>query len=218
MPFNTGNMQNMILYYAFRLLTIVPVLLIALPFHECAHGYVAYLLGDDTAKRQGRLTLNPIRHLDPIGSICILFFGIGWAKPVPVNPYNFKNRKLDMAVTSIAGPLSNLLLAFFSLLLLAGGLKLTGSSLIASNLFVEFVVGFAQINILLCIFNLIPIPPFDGSRLLALFLPENALASFERFGSIPALIIIFLFWNRISGPIINLTSYILTSFANFLHL
>jgi Zn-dependent protease len=194
------------------------VLLIALPLHECAHGYVAYLLGDDTAKNQHRLTLNPLRHLDPIGAICILIFSFGWAKPMPVNPYNFKNRKLDMAVTAIAGPLTNLVIAFISLLLLAVGLKFMGSTGPFTYLVIVFVGIFAEINIMLCIFNLIPIPPFDGSRLLAVLLPENALASFERFGAIPALVIVFLLWQFISVPLYSLTGYIFTAFANFLHI
>jgi Zn-dependent protease len=211
-------MQDLIISYVYRIIPALAVLLFALPLHECAHGYVAYLLGDDTAKRQGRLTLNPIRHLDPIGAICILFLGFGWAKPVPVNPYNFKNRKIDMAVTSIAGPLTNLLLAFLSLLILAGGMKIAPATFYNSNLILYFFVTFAEINIMLCIFNLIPIPPLDGSRLLALFLPENALASFERFGAIPVLIIVFIFWRYISAPIMDLTYYILNAFSQFLNL
>ena len=218
MPFNATGMQNIIIYYGFRFIVTVFILLIALPMHELAHGYIAYLLGDDTAKRMGRLTLNPIRHLDPIGALGILFFGVGWAKPVPVNPYNFKRRKIDMAVTAVAGPLMNLLLAFLSLLLLAVISGMTGASVSGSNVFVQAVVLFAEINIMLCIFNLIPIPPFDGSRVLAIFLPENAFAVFERLGVIPALIVIFLLWNVISGPIDTLTSYIFTGFVNFLHL
>ena len=218
MGFNVAGFQNIVISYIFQKIPAIAVLLIALPLHELAHGYVAYLLGDNTAKNQHRLTLNPIRHLDPIGALCIIFLNFGWAKPVPVNPYNFKNRKVDMAVTAIAGPLMNLVLGFLSLLLLGMGLKFWGTESYATSLVAYFVVLFAQLNIMLCIFNLIPIPPFDGSRILAIFLPENALASFERFGAVPAIIVVFLLFNYISTPIYNLTNYIFTSFANFLHI
>jgi Zn-dependent protease len=201
-----------------RFLAAVPVLLIALPFHECAHGYTAHLLGDDTAKNAGRLTLNPFRHLDLVGSLGILFLGFGWANPVPVNPYNFKRRKGDMAITALAGPLSNLLLAFLSLLILAV-IRRFGSASSNAYLYLDyFIQYFAMLNISLCVFNLIPLPPLDGSRLLAVLLPENTFAAFERLGPVPALLLIFVFWRFISTPISNLTQYIFSGFYNFLRL
>jgi Zn-dependent protease len=201
--------------FVFRAIAALPVLLIALPFHECAHGYTAYLLGDNTAKLSGRLTLNPFRHLDLVGSLGILFLGFGWANPVPVNPWNFKHRKGDMAITALAGPLSNLLLAFVSLFILAACGKLLNTSSTAYMYLTFFMEYFAMLNISLCVFNLIPIPPLDGSRLLAVLLPENAFAAFERFGPVPAMILIFVFWQYISTPISNITSYIFTGFYNF---
>lgn len=216
MPFATSVLINYFTNLIVKLLAALPVLLIALPFHELAHGFTAYMLGDDTAKRMHRLTFNPFKHLDPLGSIGILLFGFGWAKPVPVNPYNFKHRKSDMAITALAGPLSNLVLAFLALLLLAVYEKLTGS--MANDWAYSIVRYFAALNIGLAVFNLIPFPPLDGSRLLAVFLPENAFSSFERMRVFPILFIVILFSGFISGPINTVTSYIYTGFANFLNL
>lgn len=155
--------------------------LIALTVHEYCHGYAAYRLGDDTAKNFGRLTLNPTKHLDPIGTICIVLFHVGWAKPVPINPRNFKNPKRDFAITAAAGPISNLLLAFFSafvyLLFYAFVKNLSFESenltynIILNTL--RFLYIFRYVNIGLGLFNLLPIPPFDGSRLLNVILPAD---------------------------------------------
>ena len=165
--------------------------IIALTVHEYCHGYAAYLLGDDTAKLNGRLTLNPLKHLDPYGAICLVLFHIGWAKPVPVNPYNFKDRKKGFAITAAAGPLSNLILGFFSaflyLLMFALVKDMTFESknftynLIVNTL--RFLLIFHSINVGLGLFNLLPIPPFDGSRLLNVFLPPKtyfAIMKYER--------------------------------------
>lgn len=218
MPFNTGAFINNIWGFVLDKLTVLPVLLIALPVHELAHGFIAYMLGDDTAKRSGRLSFNPFRHLDVLGALCIFFLGFGWAKPVPVNPYNFRNRKADMALTAIAGLLANLLMAFLALAIFAFAGQHAATNTVGYNLAALFVSNFAFINIGLCIFNLIPLPPLDGSRLLALILPENALSSFERYGIVPLLLIVFVFWRFISGPISNLTNNIFYAFTNFLHL
>ena len=141
------------------LIILIPILVFSLCFHEFAHGYIAYRLGDMTASRNGRLTLNPLVHLDPIGSIMLLFVGFGWAKPVPVNPNNFKNPSPDMMKVAIAGPVSNLLLAFI------GGLFIRISNLIVIEPFIfQSIYLFVHINIALAIFNLIPIEPLDGSK------------------------------------------------------
>ncbi len=155
--------------------------LIALTVHEYSHAYAAYKMGDDTAKNFGRLTLNPVKHLDPIGTICMIFLHVGWAKPVPVNMRNFKDPRKGFAITAVAGPVSNLVLAFFSallyLLVFALVRDMTFESvnftfnLISNTLM--FISLFHSINIGLAIFNLLPVPPLDGSRLLGIILPEK---------------------------------------------
>ena len=154
--------------------------LIALTIHEFSHAYAAYKMGDDTAKNFGRLTLNPIKHIDPIGAICMIFLHVGWAKPVPINMRNFKNPRKGFAITAAAGPLSNLILAFVSallyLLFYALVRDVRTDSDFVFNLIINtliFLSVFHSINIGLAIFNLLPIPPLDGSRLLGLVLPEK---------------------------------------------
>jgi Zn-dependent protease len=144
------------------LLILIPVLMFALCFHEFSHAFVAYILGDDTAQRQGRLTLNPLAHLDPIGSLMILLVGFGWAKPVPVNPIKLNDRHYGMIKVAFAGPASNLLLAFI------GGclVRLINSFDIPVNETFSMAIGyFLHINIALAIFNLIPVAPLDGSQI-----------------------------------------------------
>ena len=156
--------------------------LIALTVHEYCHGYAAYKMGDDTAKNFGRLTLNPLKHLDLYGTICMILFHVGWAKPVPVNARNFKDPKKGFAITAAAGPAANLVLAFISafvyLLTFALAKDITFESKdftyhIISNL-LTFLFVFHSINVGLGLFNLLPIPPFDGSRLLYVVLPPKA--------------------------------------------
>ena len=172
----SGDIQQILL----ELLAGIVVIFIALPLHECAHGFVARLLGDPTAERMGRLSLNPLNHLDPIGSLAILFVGFGWAKPVPVNPYYFKNRKNGMALVSLAGPLANLLIASFAIMIykiLLYFVPISEFTLILCGV-LNLV---AQINISLCAFNLIPIPPLDGSKIIGFFLPMNWYWRYEQF-------------------------------------
>ena len=170
--------------YLVDLLLSLPAVLLSLTLHECAHGWVAYRLGDPTAKDLGRLTLNPIRHLDPIGAISLLLFRIGWAKPVPINPRNFKRPRAGMALTAAAGPITNFLIAFvstfFLLLSYNGGEKIPVTSAVTSflALFLYYLFRFFYLlqvmNIALALFNLLPLPPLDGSRLLTLILPRRA--------------------------------------------
>ena len=141
------------------LVLLIPVLLFALVFHEFSHGWVANKLGDPTAKNQGRLTLNPIAHLDPIGSMMILFVGFGWAKPVPVDSRYLANPRKDMMKIALAGPASNLLLAFLGGILI----RLTGYV----GPLTSMLILFTQINISLAVFNMIPIPPLDGSQIFS---------------------------------------------------
>lgn len=169
------------------------LLIPAIVIHEVSHGWAAYLLGDTTAKDKGRLSLNPMRHIDPWGTvllpllmIAVLGFGFGYAKPVPVNPYRFKDYRKGMFLTGIAGPASNLVLAVFAGLLV----RVTG----ASGLIAFAAYNFALMNLVLMFFNLIPLPPLDGSRVLPLLLSDRALDvyhSIERYGF---LIIIAALW------------------------
>ena len=218
MPFNTNNALSQLIYYLISLLYTVPVLLISFPVHECAHGYAAYLLGDDTAKRAGRLTLNPFKHLDPLGTICLIVARFGWAKPVPVNPYNFRDRKSGMALTPLAGPFSNLLMAFLSLILLKLFLMLSGVPAGVATIVVNLLIVSAQINVGLFVFNLIPIPPLDGSRILALFLPSRVEEAFYRYGSLPAMLVVFFFWRYISAPVNTMVNNVLGHMTSLLNL
>ena len=173
------------------LLTAIAVL-ISLTVHEYCHGYAAHLMGDDTAKNFGRLTLNPIKHIDPIGALCMLFFHIGWAKPVPINARNFRDPKKGFALTALAGPLSNLILGFFSAFLYLLSIVLLWETVYSSNGFLSnlasntilFAGIFFSVNVGLGLFNLIPIPPFDGSRLLNVVLPPKyyfGIMKYERY-------------------------------------
>ncbi len=162
--------------------------LITLSIHEFSHALAAHKLGDDTAKYMGRLSINPIKHLDPIGALCMVFFRFGWAKPVPIDPRNFKNPKRDFAISALAGPLSNLLVAFFSsfFYLLAYALLKdvqfeTDLTLNIAQNFIDFLFIFHRINVGLAIFNLIPIPPLDGSRILNVILPQRLYFKFMKY-------------------------------------
>lgn len=175
MPFDPYNIVLWIMRFV--------IVLIALTVHEYAHGYVAFKLGDPTAKAVGRLSLNPLRHLNPVGFLSMLFFGFGWATPVPIYARNFKNPKRGMALCALAGPVSNLLLALLGALgtSLLGPLMLkTASSPIQVSAYFFFYL-FTQLNISLAIFNLIPVPPLDGSRVLSVFLPPKAYFGMMRY-------------------------------------
>ncbi|MBO5938326.1 MAG: site-2 protease family protein [Clostridia bacterium] len=180
-----------------QILLSLPIVLIALCVHETAHGFIAYKLGDPTARNLGRLTLNPAKHLDPIGFICMLLFGFGWAKPVPINTRYFKNPKRDMAISALAGPVSNLLLAVVFALLMKlyfSFFALQISTEIQYFVYLFLLLGI-RLNITLAVFNLIPIPPLDGSRILLLFLPTETyfkLMRYERYLSIGLMIALAL--------------------------
>ena len=187
-------------YLLSLLLSVVPSLL-CITLHELSHGLVAYKLGDPTAKNAGRLTLNPLKHLDPVGLLMMMTVHVGWAKPVPVNMYRFKNPKRGMAVTALAGPVSNVLitlvfLALYGLLYRA----LHGSA--AGSYLLRMLELTAVISLGLAVFNLLPIPPLDGSKIMFTFLPDKAVEFFYRYQMIFFAALFVLLW---TGPL----SYVL---------
>ncbi len=215
----TGTMYALI-----TLLLRIPAILLALSIHEAAHGWIANKLGDPTAKNLGRITLNPLKHIHPIGALSMLIFGVGWANPVPINTRYFKKPKRDMALTAIAGPISNLLQALIGTFAMFIGMRLyfgrqsadvalsisdtgcygTFLNMIFNGESVDKVVGlllylcyiYATLNFVLALFNMIPIPPFDGSRLAFAFLPDKfyfGIMRYERFIMIGFLILFYLF-------------------------
>ncbi len=155
------------------------VVFCTLPVHEYAHALVADKLGDKTARLSGRLTLNPMAHIDILGAVMILFVGFGYAKPVPVNPRNFKNPKKGMALTALAGPFANILMAII-FMFLANVFSLFGNSIFVQAFYIFFTFA-ASINVGLAVFNLIPIPPLDGSRVLELLIPDKYYYKFARY-------------------------------------
>ena len=214
----------------------LPMVLLALSVHETAHGYAAYKLGDPTARSLGRLTLNPLKHIDPIGFICMLLFHFGWAKPVPINTRYFKKPRLGMAITAAAGPISNILLA----VILAGLLRLEVllADVLCSEDIVTFIMGGTEIsavfkifsalaymlyigiilNLGLAVFNMLPFPPLDGSRIFYLFLPVNwyfTVMKYERYIMIALLVALWIFpgtWlsgisNWLSGLVLNIFGF-----------
>ncbi|OPX28856.1 MAG: site-2 protease family protein [Candidatus Cloacimonas sp. 4484_143] len=196
----------------------LPILLITLTIHEFSHGYVAYLLGDDTAKRAGRLTLNPISHIDPFGLIMLFIARIGWAKPVPINPYNFQNYKRDTAITAAAGPISNFIMAIL-LSLIFKVIKVADPDIMyqasaMSQFWLGMLLYAILINLALGLFNLIPIPPMDGSKILGGFLSDEAYYRYtakEKQG-VRILMIIFMLSFVFRIPLI---SYIIMPPLNF---
>lgn len=190
-------MTDQIIYLLYQTTIRLVVLLTALPFHEFAHAWAANKLGDPTARYQGRLTLNPLKHLDLMGSLLMLVAGFGWAKPVPINPRNFKNPKVGMALSSAAGPLSNLLLAYIGMILWKVVLYLQyplGSGMLLSSLSDIFQL-IVLLNLGLAVFNLLPIPPLDGSRLFTVFLPPRQyfqIMQYERYIQLILFAAIFL--------------------------
>lgn len=184
----SGDLQSALITLALSL----PAIVLCLSVHEAAHGGAAYLLGDRTAQHQGRLTLSPMAHIDPFGFLCLLLFGFGWARPVPVNISNFKNRRWGMALTALAGPVSNFLTAFvayclYVLIWMFG----SGAFMQTVSMFLSIVAG---MSVGLGVFNLIPVHPLDGSRVLDAFLPFSWSMRLQRYQSVILLVFILALW------------------------
>lgn len=187
----SGDLQQAIIVLALSL----PAVVLCLSVHEAAHGGAAYLLGDRTAYSAGRVTLSPRAHIDPWGFACLLLFGFGWARPVPVNISNFKNRRWGMALTALAGPASNLLTAFvFYCLYFALGWRFAQSS----SMFIVAILMFCQIvasmSVGLAVFNLIPVHPLDGSRVVDAFMPFSWSLKLQKYQSIIMLVFVLALW------------------------
>ncbi len=204
-----------------QLIILAPPLLLGLTFHEFAHGYVAYRLGDPTAHSLGRLTLNPLKHLDPIGTIAFFFIKFGWAKPVPVNPRYFKNPARDMLWVALAGPLTNLGLAIASAIIVK--ILWFFTAIIPHNGFTTgiivplngMLIASVWINLVLCVFNFLPIPPLDGSRILYGLLPADLARSYQKiepYGFIIILVMAFSgMLSKVILPIISSVNTMLLS-------
>ena len=185
------------LYYLIRIL----VALVAIPFHEAGHALAAWLLGDDTAKREGRLSLNPLKHFDLLGTLCMVFAGVGWAKPVSTDPRNFKNPKWGMALTALAGPVANLLLAYLAMVawkLLYYWAPITEGTVLVARFF-QYLV---YMDVGLAVFNLIPVPPLDGSRILLAVLPQRIYFGVMKYERVILILVLAAVWGGfLDGPL-----------------
>ncbi|MXW43140.1 MAG: site-2 protease family protein [Candidatus Dadabacteria bacterium] len=201
------------------LIILVPVILFSLTIHEYAHALVAYRLGDDTAKRQGRLSLNPLVHLDVFGTLLLFIVHFGWAKPVPVDPRNFRNPKKDMLMVAIAGPISNILTAIAAAVILKALFENFAAIPPGSgaDVAVRMLVWFMYIGIVLAVFNMIPVPPLDGSRVLYGLLPDSLAYRYARFETYGIFILFafFLFGGQFLGYFIRVPVVIFIQMCNF---
>ncbi|MBQ6706844.1 MAG: site-2 protease family protein [Clostridia bacterium] len=193
----------------FMIAAYAVMVLVMLPIHELAHAFAAHKLGDDTAKWNGRLTLNPMAHLDLQGTLMLVLFGVGYARPVPINPYNFRNPRKGMALSALAGPVSNLLMAVLSVGVFRLCVALIPNAMVLAYLYLILIDVFAWINIRLAVFNLLPIPPLDGSKIFGYFLPDRLVYTMERYSrQISLLLMVLLFVGVLDRPLSFLTNLI----------
>ncbi len=211
-----------------EILAILVIIFLVLPFHEWAHAFTASKLGDTSIKYRGRLTLNPMAHIDPIGALSLLLVGFGWAKPVPIDPRNFKRPKSGMAIVALMGPVANIVAA------LAGGLIFHAINAFTNGFFPMVVDGqayslnvfgyyvylflryYIHINCALAVFNLLPLPPLDGSKVLFAFLPDRIVAKFYQYQQIISIIMIVLIFSRILSIPLNFLTGFVINFVDWL--
>jgi len=193
----------------------IPGLLFAISVHESAHGYVAYLQGDDLPKRQGRITLNPIPHIDIFGVISLMLFGFGWAKPVITDPKNYKNPKVGMGLTALAGPVANIMSAIVFAIVLK---YIDKYNFISNRFFLIMLQQAYLINVYLAIFNLLPIPPLDGSKILFIFAPTKYMEFYYRFELVGQIILIacIFFAPYLLSFVLKPIAYFVFTFIDFI--
>ena len=199
----------------YMLLARVVIILLILPLHEFAHGWMARRFGDDTAEANGRLTLNPLMHLDPLGSVLLLFTGFGWAKPVPINPARMNNPRKGIIWTSLAGPFSNLLAALVGMILLQVEAPFHAANISNTTLATIYycLYAFVDVNISLAVFNLVPIPPLDGSKVLMMLLPYRKSYWMQQHQQILSVVLwILILSGALSIPLRYLSNWIMNFF------
>lgn len=196
----------------YTLIYAAPATLIAIVLHEYAHAVVSYMCGDKNVKSSGRLSLNPFKHLDPLGTLCLLIFHMGWAKPVMVNTASYKHKKLDFCLVALAGPLMNFIIAFISLIGMYFTARYTGTGSVSGYFYYLFYY-ISMINVGLGVFNLIPIPPLDGSNVLFSLLPVHIEREIRRYSRYFPLLLLILIW---FGSFNNILSYVDSGIINWM--
>ncbi len=184
-------------FFTVEFIIRIPAILLSLTIHEFFHGYVSYKLGDPTAKNQDRLTMNPLKHIDPVGFFMMLIFRFGWAKPVPINPLYYKNKRRGVFLVSLAGPLSNFVMAILSTIVYYNTFHF-GNVILS-----EFFYSLVLYNAIFCAFNLLPIPPLDGSHILETFIPTKHLVMYHKYEPYGSFILLILIVTGLSGVVMG---------------